>query len=464
MRRISRRDLLGLGAAAGMVAVSGTSAGAVPSRGGSLRLGLTGKGVRAFDGRTPFDPVMRVLGHGAVFDCLTEIGPDGAITGELATEWSASPDARIWTFRLREDAVFHDGRPFGADDVVATLRLHMAAATPRDASLAAQIAQVRRVDAHTVQIVLKSGNPGLPFLLSDPQFIVLPAHAPERAMREGVGTGLYRMQPDATPTRAVLKRVERHYKDDRAGWFERVEVVVMPGPAERLEALKLGRVDAVNMADPAWGSALRRHGRLALTEVRGPSFLELGVEGAGAHEGRVIAAAVARTLDREAVLGAALGGHGRLLDVGSGGDAPVAGMRVAIEIAPARVPGAEALAREVTAAARRAGLLPDREAGARIVARLRPGRPTEDWALGLHAREAGEGYSARLSEARATLDPGARADRLGRLADEAAQRPAVAAVAAHGLIAHSTRLAHGGRVGALWDMDSARIAERWWYG
>src|SRR6056297_408189 len=463
MRRISRRELLGLGAAAGMVAVSGTSADAVPARSGSLRLGLTGRGIRAFDGRIPFDPVMRILGHGAVFDCLTEIGPDGAITGELATEWTASPDARVWSFRLRDDAVFHDGRPFGAEDVVATLKLHMTAAREGDTSLAAGIAQVRRLGPQSVQIVLKSGNPGLPFLLSDPQLVMLPAASPDAAMVAGIGTGLYRLDSGTTSERAVLKRVESHYKDGRAGWFERIEMLVMPTPASRLEALMLGRVDAVNMADPAWLPALRRHGRLAQTAVTGTAFVEIAVEGVAGAEAQRIACAVAQRLDREAVLSAALHGHGCVLDP-AGRDAPeVARMPVSVEIAPARVPGAEALAREVTAAAHRAGLVPSAGAAARIVARLRPGRPTEDWSLSLEGPEPVGDYALRLAEARATLDAGERARRFATLQAEVAARPVIVPVAADGLMAHSTRLRHAGRIGALWDMDSARIAERWWY-
>ena len=429
MRRLSRRELLGLGAAAGVVAASGASGDALPERGGSLRLGLTGRGIGDFDGRRPFDPIMRIVGHGAVFDCLTEIGADGALKGELAIGWEASPDARVWTFRLREDAVFHDGRPFGADDVVSTLKLHRAAARAGHAGLAAQIAQVRRTGAHEVQIALHAGSPALPFLLADPQFIILPAHAPEAAMARGIGTGLYRMEPDRTPARAVLRRVERHRRDGQAGWFERVEVLAIPDPAARLEALRTGRVDAVNMADPAWAEAARRHGRIALSEVRGHGYLDLAVEGGAAGTAQAIAEAVAERLDRAALLRDAFGGLGI---VEEGRNAPRAAEgAVAVVAAPARVPGAQAVAREVAAAARAAGLHVSEDAPVRIVARLRPGRPTAEWSIPAPQEQAGTARIVPL-------------------------RPAT-------LIAHATRLRHGPRIGTLWDMDSARIAERWWY-
>ncbi len=403
-----------------MVAASGASVGAVPERGGSLRLGLAGRPMGRFDGRQPFDPIMRVLGHGAVFDCLTEIAADGALRGELATGWEASPDARVWTFGLREDAVFHDGRPFGAEDVAVTLRLHMAAGR----GLGARIAQVRRTGPFEVQIGLREGVLALPFLLSDPQYIILPAHAFETAMAEGNGTGLYRMEPGRTPARAVLRRVEPHRRDGQAGWFDRVEVLALPDPAARFEALRSGRVDAVNLADPAWAEPFRRHGRIALAEVAGHGHLELAVEGCDGDESRRIAAAVAARLDRPSLLRDAFGGRGVVEPAQA---APAVAGRVAVVATPERVPGAPAVARAMRAAARAAGLEVVAGASVRIVARLRPGRPSADWPV---------------------PDTGA--------ARQVALRPAT-------LVAHAARLRHGPRIGTLWDMDSARIAERWWY-
>ena len=85
------------------------------------------------------------------------------------------------------------------------------------------------------------------------------------------------------------------------------------------------------------------------------------------------------------------------------------------------------LHREIEAAARAAGLAVSDTAPVGIVARIRPGRPTPDWPA---IRPAGTAFVPLY------LD---------------------------GLIAHSTRLHHAPRIGGLWDMDSGRIAERWWY-
>ena len=48
-----------------------------------------------------------------------ELAPDYSIyyAPDLAESWEASDDGMVYTFKLREDVTFHDGEPFGAEDV-----------------------------------------------------------------------------------------------------------------------------------------------------------------------------------------------------------------------------------------------------------------------------------------------------------------------------------------------------------
>jgi len=52
-----------------------------------------------------------------VFSPLVTEGIDGKYTGDLATEWSSSPDGLLWTFKLRDNLKWHDGTPLTAEDV-----------------------------------------------------------------------------------------------------------------------------------------------------------------------------------------------------------------------------------------------------------------------------------------------------------------------------------------------------------
>ncbi|HID51944.1 MAG TPA: peptide ABC transporter substrate-binding protein, partial [Anaerolineae bacterium] len=56
------------------------------------------------------------LGH--IFSGLVAIDTDMQVQPELAAGWEVSDNGRIYTFYLRKNAVFHDGRPVTAADVI----------------------------------------------------------------------------------------------------------------------------------------------------------------------------------------------------------------------------------------------------------------------------------------------------------------------------------------------------------
>jgi peptide/nickel transport system substrate-binding protein len=53
-----------------------------------------------------------------VYDSLVWTDETLAAKQELAVSWEASPDATVWTFKLRKGVKFHHGRELDADDVV----------------------------------------------------------------------------------------------------------------------------------------------------------------------------------------------------------------------------------------------------------------------------------------------------------------------------------------------------------
>ena len=128
---ISRRSFMNYSIAAGMTvsAATGlwsTSAKAAPARGGTFRLG-------AHDGNTSdsHDPGTYVtfsmiqLAH-TFRAYLTLIEPDGSLGPDVATEWSATPDAKEWTFKISDKATFHSGGKVTANDVIASMNHHRA--------------------------------------------------------------------------------------------------------------------------------------------------------------------------------------------------------------------------------------------------------------------------------------------------------------------------------------------------
>lgn len=61
-----------------------------------------------------------------LYDTLTYPAPGGGIEPHLATNWKLSPDAKTWTFTLREGVKFHDGTELTAEDVVFSMERMLA--------------------------------------------------------------------------------------------------------------------------------------------------------------------------------------------------------------------------------------------------------------------------------------------------------------------------------------------------
>src|SRR5262249_43184878 len=55
------------------------------------------------------------------YNKLVTYGSELQILPELATRWENLSDT-VWRFHLRPGVVFHNGHPFGAEDVLATIR------------------------------------------------------------------------------------------------------------------------------------------------------------------------------------------------------------------------------------------------------------------------------------------------------------------------------------------------------
>ncbi|WP_334312313.1 ABC transporter substrate-binding protein [Cognatishimia sp. SS12] len=504
--------MLKTGAAAGLFAAAGLPLTAGPKRGGVLRLGLAGAHpTDSWDSRSHVDAFMIIAGHGAVFDTLTQVSATGELAGELAESWQAAPDAQSWVFKLRRDAEFHNGKPFVAEDVIASLRLHLdvSAASPAR-HIVASIAQMTAVSDHELRFDLTAPNADFPFLLSDYHLCIYPAGQIAEAMRQGIGTGLYKVIRFEPGQRALLARVSGHYKDGQAGWFDAVELHAMPDHAQRMAALSKGQVDAINQLAPGASDHISRTPALALAEVTGSQHFGLPMRSDIApFYDPDVRRALKHAIDRPTFLDQVLGGHGAIAHdqpIGPANQfylpelsghsydpekarfllrrAGLGGHRFELTLSEAAFPLPEAGVAQLKDAFAKAGVnvgfrqaqAPGYWAGAWGASPWRAsrwsGRATEDWMFSASAQTGAAWnethwdnarFQQMLLAARAELSTARRRalyhDMQVLMSQEGG---ALIPVFANFLDAHHTRLAHGPVLGNLHGMDSARLIERWW--
>jgi len=477
-RTTDRRKLLTTGLAAGLFAASGVSIASRPRVGGRLRAALPGAAMTdSWDARKGFGLFMAAAAQGAVFDCLTEVAADGTLRGELATGWEASRDAKLWVFDLRGDVRFHDGTPFDAASVVETVRLHLNAGRSGAAwEIVENIDSIRASGPNQVQFHLKTGNADFPYLLSDRHMIIYPAGKIAEAMREGIGTGLYRVARFEPGERFLGWRMADHYRDGSAGWFDQIEFLATESGGDRFSLLTAGRVDAAAQVDPFLAKTLSTMPDFTLSSIPGNQHVVLDAGQADPKVAQVLKLAV----DRDSLLLKGLNGHGHI-----GHDSPVGPFNQYYETTGARFDPSEARALLNKAGFEGVGLgllalssVPEsltRDLWPSLLAAgfgsghdqqvklwLSSGRATEDWAFA-NRRSDQAGIAGLRAQARAELDPSKRAALYSELQAQFRNQSAVVIpVFANFLQAMTTRIITPALVGNLWPMDNARFAERWW--
>jgi peptide/nickel transport system substrate-binding protein len=154
-----------------LLIMSLTPAFAQEAGGGGTLIGAFDVGPGGAEGTIPFYDTGGRDWLSKIWSTLVIWNQDmSALQGELATEWYPNEDATVWTFKLREGILWHDGEPFTADDVVFSLNLalnpeagtNFSGISQIDSSL---IDSVTAVDDLTVEIALTATSPRLPFFM-----------------------------------------------------------------------------------------------------------------------------------------------------------------------------------------------------------------------------------------------------------------------------------------------------------
>ncbi len=512
--RFSRRDLLKASAAGVATSLLPSMPVYAAKKGGRLRIGTSGANTSdSWDARTHSDLFMQMSCHGCVFDNLTEVDAAGNLVGELAESWQASADAKIWTFKLRKGVTFHNGKAFGADDVIESLNLHTAEGAKSAAKpIIASISEMKKVNGHEIQFSLDKGNADFPLLLSDYHIVIYPAGGIDEAIAKGIGTGLYQMVSFDPGVRLLAKRTPNHYKGDSAGHFDEVEIIAINDASARMNALLTGQVDAVSRVDFKTESLLKMNPKTQIFEVTGNQHFSFPMLSQTApFDNNDVRLALKYGFNREELVAKILQGHGAV-----GNDHPIgpanqyfakdlpqtqydpdkskfhlkkaglSSLDIDLSASDAAFPGAVSAAQLIRKSTKKSGInlkvIQEPADGYWSNVWLKKpwcacywsGQTTEDWMFS-SAYEAGvpwndtqwnhPKFQKLLYQGRAELNSDRRRSIYFEMQQILNQEGGVVIpMYANWVDAASTMLTNGGEIGNVLAMDNARMAERWWFG
>jgi len=202
---------------------------------------------------------------GLVFEGLTRTnGITAEVEPNLAKSWEVDQTGLVWTFRLRPDVKWFDGKAFSADDVVFTFKeLIYNPDIPNSArdifTIEGKSFKVEKVDKFSVKFTLPFKF--APFLRGMSQEI-LPRHILEDKVKRGefnstwglnalpqeiVGTGPFRLVKYLPGQRVVLQRNplywRRDKKDNRLPYLEKIIFLVVQSQDTALLKFQEGELD-----------------------------------------------------------------------------------------------------------------------------------------------------------------------------------------------------------------------------
>lgn len=203
-----------------------------------------------------------------VFEGLTRTnGLTLAVEPNLAEKWEVSPDGLTWTFHLREDVLWFDGKPFTADDVIFTFNdliyNETIPSSERDIfTVDGKKFKVTKLDDRTVRFELPLKF--APFLRAMGTAI-LPRHKLDKAVKDGrfnftwgidtpvkeiVGTGPYMLDSYESGQRIVLKANPFYWRKDRPGqrlpYIQKLIYLIVQSQDVALLKFLEGEVDTIS--------------------------------------------------------------------------------------------------------------------------------------------------------------------------------------------------------------------------
>ena len=224
--------------------------GTPTSKSGSLHLIVAPEPPSLMVGLFQNGPTQMVAGN--IYESLLRYDAKLEPQPSLAERWEVSPDQRTYTFHLRRNVKWHDGKPFTADDVVFSLDVFHRANHPRVRPiLNAQVDRIEKVDDATVRVVLKQPFAPILTIFEPGSATMVPKHIydgsdpRQNAMNNTpIGTGPMKLKEWRRGEYIHLVRNEDYYLPGKPPLAETYWRIV-PDAAARAVAYEKGEVDVL---------------------------------------------------------------------------------------------------------------------------------------------------------------------------------------------------------------------------
>lgn len=212
-----------------------------PKFGGTINIGLAADMATIYPWEMTDMETVYVLGN--IYETLVRFKKETAeVEPCLATDWSFTPDYKIWTFHLRRNVKFHSGETFTADNVIDSIGLNKNFP-----------AKVKKIDNYTVQFLLDNPNSAFAITLTM-EYYSITSKATIKCYKEKCkklvadGTGPFRFV-SWKPNEEIILKANENYWGGKP-YLSQVRFIPMRNNSDLMQNLKNGNVHLTHGIQP----------------------------------------------------------------------------------------------------------------------------------------------------------------------------------------------------------------------
>jgi len=289
---------------------SGAAGTQTPTDGGTLSVALTGNPSSMDPAAAGIYTSLQVLDN--IYSKLITQDENGQFIAELASKWTA-PDPKTWVFDLVDNAYFHNGEKFTANDVKYTFERILNPKTGSTYATAYTSVDTIEVNSPT-QVTFHLKEPFAPFLTNlsqNGEIVNQKAIESADPTRNPVGTGPFQFVEWVQGDHITLKKFDKYFVTGKPH-LDGITFRFLQVDQSRIEALQSGQIDWVDAVPLSQLTALKANPQYRyVTSTRAgiPDFLAFNVSKAPFNN-PALRQAVALAVDKTQILKIAYFGAG----------------------------------------------------------------------------------------------------------------------------------------------------------
>ena len=324
--RMSRAGFLGRASALGLVVVGGPSLAAAcgssgsaatgtsagnPVRGGTAQIAMAGASQK-----DTLDPMLMAdnpqqFTCGLLYDPLFDVDETTWTPKPgLVETWHLSPDAKEYTFILRDGVKFHDGTPLTSAAVAYNLKRHTtkSVGSPMYARFAGVLppSGIEIVDQKTVKLHLIKPDAYIPVALSLQWCGIVPAGSPAK----GIGTGPFKLK-SWTPGQGFEFDRNPDYWQSGKPYLDVVRAIDIEDPTSKVQSVISGASSITDQIEYAALPAVKSSSSAKLLTGENWAFQNVVFPASAPqfHDPRIVGA-IKLAVDRQKMVEVGLAGNG----------------------------------------------------------------------------------------------------------------------------------------------------------